>query len=120
VTKLQTSVRIGLVLLVVAGCAQQPLRNGAPPVTRAARYGVSPGFLRVAANYGYEPKVINGTVMFCRYEESLGSHIDQTYCYNTARMKLQLEREGLWGSYAQRALEKPSIGCYYSGVKCGS
>jgi hypothetical protein len=103
--------------LVVAACAQQSPRNTPAPVTRAARYGVSSAFLRAAANYGYEPKIINGNVMFCRYEESLGSYVDQTYCYSTARLKLQLEREGRWGKDAQHALEKPYAGCY--GGQCG-
>ncbi|MGH7224635.1 MAG: hypothetical protein ACRELF_15535 [Gemmataceae bacterium] len=112
-SKLQASLCVVMVL-AVGGCAQHPVKNGA----QVTRYHVSRAFLRVAENYGYRPTIFNGNVMFCRYDEDLGSYVDKTYCYNTARMTLQLEREGRWGADAQQALEKQSAGCYSS--KCGT
>ena len=113
-TKRQASLSVVLVL-AVSGCVQQSAKNGA----QVTRYDVSRAFLRVAANYGYRPTIINGSVMFCRYDEDLGSYIDKTYCYNTERMKLQLEREGRWGLDAQQTLEKPNSGCWNSTI-CGT
>lgn len=116
-TKLRTALLVAIVF-VFAGCAQQPVRSPAASATGAARYKVSAAFLRVAANYGYRPTIINGNVMFCRYNEDLGSYIDKTYCYDTERMKLQLEREGRWGLDARHGLEKPNSGCWNS-TTCG-
>lgn len=51
----------------------------------------SPILLRDAANAGFKPQHIRGTLMFCRTATELGSNFPVRTCYNEQQVKIKIE-----------------------------
>lgn len=67
--------------------AAQPLKTAAAQKPADP----SPTLLRDAANAGFRPEHIRGTVMFCRTATELGSNFPVRTCYNEEQVKIKIE-----------------------------
>ena len=103
---LQLRIAAGAALAVIAGCAQQPLRDGssvpapraavAPAASAAAQAGptgMTPELLGLARDEGYRPSVVNGNTVFCRREVPVGSNLPVRHCVDATRLRLEVLQE---------------------------
>ena len=85
-----TSSRLHMAFLVacaIAGAALAPAR----PTSAQQAAAPAPVLLRDAANAGFKPENIRGTLMYCRIAKELGSNFPVKTCYNEDQVKLKIQ-----------------------------
>jgi len=110
-TALRVHLLMGAALLAAAGCAQQP-RQAAAVAPRAAAApapasdpaqpagaqqspipGLTPQMLAAAHDEGYQSRIIQGKVFFCRREVPTGSNLPRTHCVNPTGLRWELQQQ---------------------------
>lgn len=110
-TGLRLHMLMGAVLLTAAGCAGQS-QHAAPvsPASAAAAApaatpsqpaeakeasvsGLTPQMLTAAHDVGYQSRIIEGKVFFCRREIPIGSNLPHNHCVNATGLRWELQQQ---------------------------